>query len=332
MVHGNLMVYRLNGRSSGIFKRERKDYILNENKEYVRFLEEIREHVEAKYEGRVKGEVCTSVKNNGVTVTGLMLKGEQETVAPNFYLDQQFVEWIRGLRTTEEIVDRLCTAYEREVQANSHLVSSIRFSWEEFRRNVFMRLVNREKNQELLESIPYREFLDMAVIYYYSVPISEGVMGTMIITEEHRKLLEVTAEELYEAAKSNCERFQPVRVRCMEDVLYELGRRLGVEVMEANSRYPFLYILTNTKGIFGAVSMTYPEELECFSNRIGKSFYVLPSSIHEVILVPDNKDICVEYLAHMVREINETQVDPTEVLSNSIYYYDIGLKSIRRIA
>ncbi|MBP3568880.1 MAG: hypothetical protein J6K04_06910 [Lachnospiraceae bacterium] len=299
-------------------------------KEYVQFLEEILVQVEARYHGKVKGEICTSIKNNGVAVTGLMLKGE-ERVAPNFYLDKQFIEWMRGLQTLEDIVERLCEAFEEEVQRNSHLISKIQFSWEEFRRNVFMRLVNREKNQELLEGIPHKEFMDLAVVYYYSVPISGSVLGTMVITMEHLKLLGITEEELHRVAKCNCERFQPVKLRCMEDVVYELGRKIGVEVREASCMGPFLYVLTNTRGMFGAIAMTFEKELDCFSKRINNSFYILPSSVHEVILVPACKEFCVEYFANMVREINETQVEPTEVLSNSIYYYDKELKNIRRV-
>lgn len=305
---------------------------MNKEKEYIQFLTDIQERVEAHFEGTVKGEVCTSVKNNGVTVTGLLLKGEEEHVAPNFYLEQQFVEWMRGIRTLEEISEKICKSYCEEVKKNSHLISEIQFTWEEFRRGVFMRLVNKEKNLELLQNVPCREFMDLAVVYYFSVQVSGEAMGTMVITKEHLELLGVSEEELHRTAKSNCGRFQPVKIRCMEDLLYELGRKIGVEVFEARACHPFLFVMTNTKGMFGAVSMVFEEELECFANRIGNSFYILPSSVHEVILVPDCKEFCVEYFANMVKEINETQVEATEVLSDSIYFYDRETKSIRRVA
>lgn len=302
---------------------------MNKELEYIQFLNDVQERVEAHFSGKVKGEVCTSVKNNGVTVTGLMLKGEEERVAPNFYLDRQFVEWMRGMCTLEEVAEKLCSAYQEEVKRNSHLISKIQFTWEEFRRGVFMRLVNREKNKELLETIPHQEFLDLALVYYYSVPISGDVMGTLIISKEHLALLKITEEELHQAAKSNCERFQPVRVRCMEDILYDLGRKIGVEVYEARTCHPYLFVMTNSKGTFGAASLVFEEELECFANRIGKSFYVLPSSVHEVILVPECKDFCQEYFKSMVKEINATQVDATEVLSDNIYFYDKEAKMLR---
>ena len=295
---------------------------MNKDMEYIQFLKEVQECVEAHFNGTVKGEVCTSTKNNGVTVTGLLLKGEEEQVAPNFYLEHQFVEWMRGICTLEEIAEKLCNVYQQEINKSSHLLSKIKFEWEEFRRSVFLRLVNSEKNAALLETIPHRSFLDLALVYYYDVPISEDVAGSMIITKEQLEYLQISEEALYQAAISNCERFQPVKVRCMEDLLYDLGRKVGVEVNEMKNCHPFLFVMTNCKGIYGAVSLVFEKELERFYSRINNSFYVLPSSVHEVIQVPDCSDFSVDYFKSMVREINETQVDATEVLSDNIYFYD----------
>ena len=181
---------------------------------------------------------------------------------------------------------------------------------------------------ELLESIPHRKFLDLAVVYYYSVRISDDVAGSMIITNEHLNMLGITEEELYDTAKNNGDKFQPVRIRHMEDLLYELGRKVGVEVLKTETDQPMLCVMTNTKNLFGAIAMTFTDELECFSMQIENSFYLLPSSVHEVILVPDCKDFSRDYFKNMVMEINATQVDATEVLSDNIYYYDKETKQI----
>jgi len=301
---------------------------LNRDKEYLQFLGEIRECVEAHFNGKVTGEVCTSIKNNGVKVTGLMLRSEEERVAPNFYLENQFIEWMRGLRTLEEISEKLCDAYKEEIDRSRDLLSEIQFSWKEFQDNVFLRVINQEKNKELLETIPHRKFLDLAVVYYYSVRIADDVAGSMVITNEHLNLLGISEKELFDTAKNNGEKFQPVRIRCMEDLLYELGRKIGVEVLKTETEQPVLYVMSNTKSLFGAVSMTFPEELECFSMQIKKSFYLLPSSVHEIILVPECDTFCREYFKSMVTEINATQVDATEVLSDNIYFYDRETKQI----
>ena len=312
--------------------QQRKDKKLNNEKDYIQFLTELKECVEAFFEGKVTGEVCTSLKNNGVNVTGLLLKGENERVAPNFYLENQYVEWMRGIRTLEEIGNQLCNSYREEVEKSRPLLNGIKFEWEEFRRHVFMRLINKERNADQLESVPYKDFMDLAIVYYYSITLEDDVQGTLIISKEHMELLGVTEEELYQAAESNIQRYQPAKIRCMQDLLYDLGKKVGVEISQAKECYPYMFVLTNTKGMFGAVSMTCDVELECFAKRIGKGFYILPSSVHEVILVPENKEFCVEYFASIVREINETQLDPTEILSDSIYFYDNETLTLRRVA
>ena len=310
---------------------QKKGKTVNNEKEYVDFLANLLVRVEEYFNGNVTGEICTSIKNNGVSATGLMLKGKEEQVAPNFYLEHQFIDWMRGTCTMEEIAVRLCKTYEEEVKRSRPLVSAISFDWENFRRNVFMRIVNTERNRELLKGIPHQEFLDLSVVYYYSVPISEGMTGTLVITREHLDLLGISEEELHETAKNNVERFRPAKVRCMEEVVCNLAERLGVEVQEASSQYPYLYVLTNKEGMFGAVSIALEEELKNFSKRINNSFYILPSSVHEVILLPSSEQFCVEYFSALVREINETQVDPTEVLSDSIYFYDKESNTVRRV-
>lgn len=317
--------------ASVIFSK-RKDIKLNNEQEYRRFLNDLKEHVEEYFGGKVKGEITTSVKNNGVRVIGLMMTGEQEQIAPNFYLDRQYMDWKQGRCSLTEIAAGLCRTYQEELKKNSHLVSSITFTWEEFQKNVFLRLVNKEKNQELLKTIPYREYLDLAIVYYYAVTVSEENMGTVIVTKEHLKLLGITEEELFRTAQKNCRKFQPVRVRCMTELLREFGTKAGVEIQSAGENQPVLFVMTNKKGMFGATSILFKEELECFAQSIGKGFYVLPSSVHEVILVPEAKGICLELLASMVKEINETQVDAVEVLSDSIYFYDWKTKSIHRVA
>ena len=99
-------------------------------------------------------------------------------------------------------------------------------------------------------------------------------------------------------------------------------------MLKTETDQPMLCVMTNTKNLFGAVAMTFAEELECFSMQIENSFYLLPSSVHEVILVPDCKDFSRDYFKNMVMEINATQVDATEVLSDNIYYYDRETKQI----
>lgn len=302
---------------------------MNETKEYLDFLEKLAASMEEQYAGKMTAQITSTVKNNGVVMQGLMLKEEGEQVAPNYYLEHMFQEWKQGIRTMEEIHAGICNSYEEEKKKNRTAFTEIRFAWEEFQQNVYMRLINRERNREQLEEIPHRDFLDMTLVYYYSLTISNEVVGTILIKKEHLQLLGITEEELYEVAEKNTRLFRPVRFYQMKEILHQLGESLGVSMEpEVNDA---MYVLSNVSHMFGAVSMTFESELRQFSERIGCGFFILPSSIHEVILVPDREEYDPDYFATMVRETNRDYVQLTEVLSDSVYFFDRNTMAVRRI-
>ena len=83
-----------------------------------------------------------------------------------------------------------------------------------------------------------------------------------------------------------------------------------------------MYVLSNQKRVFGAAGLLYDRVLSDAGVRLEDDFYVLPSSVHEVILVPDHVAGSEKELRIMVHEVNHTQVEPEEILSESVYHYD----------
>jgi len=323
--------YRPGGRGFGMFPMNGERKKVNKQQEYIAFLEDIIERTEHFFEGKVTGEVFTTIKNNNVPVTGVILKSTTSNIAPSFYLEKQFMQWMQGKCTMDETVEELCRIYQKEVEKSAHLIQDIQWDWEKFRERVFPRLINRERNEAALSNLPYQEFLDLALVYYYAIPISEGVMGSMLVTQEHLTLLNVTSEELHRVALENYQAVSPVKFSSMADVLLNLGRRFGITEGLLREKSSFLYVLTNSTGMHGAVSMFFSEELRWFAKQLKSNFFILPSSVHEVILVPEFDNVSIAYFSDMVREINETQVDATEVLSDSVYYYDRNTEALRRV-
>lgn len=304
---------------------------LNETKNYITFLDMIANCIRDVYKEEVIVERSSSTKNNGVQMEGLMLRKVGEQVAPNFYLNQQFEEWKQGTKSLYEIVTDICHVFEEELQNNQHLAETICFEWEVMKENIFLRLINRDKNVQLLKKIPYMEFMDLAVVYFYSIDISKEVQGTVVLTKEHQQLLGVTIEELHETAKENTRKLRPVKVYQMGDLIAKVGKKLGMEGLAYNAEINFMYLFSNESTMFGAIAMFFEEELKQFAEKLNSSFYVLPSSIHEVILVPDNKMIALDKFVEMVQDINATQVHETEILSDSVYYYDKTAGQLRRV-
>lgn len=302
-----------------------------EHKDYITFLDMIANCIKDIYHGEVIAERCIAMKNNGVQKIGIMLRKKGEQIAPNFYIEQQFQEWKEGTRSLQDIAENLCHIFESELEANHHLAETICFEWETMKKNVFLRLVNREKNKELLAKVPYMEFMDLAIIYFYSLAISEDVQGTLILTKEHQNFLGVTTEELHQAAEKNTKQRYPAKVYQMGDLVAKVKKTLGIELLEPATEESFMYVLSNETGLFGAISVFFQEELKKIADQLGHNLYILPSSIHEMILVPDYNIFLPEKFLEMVQDINTTQVQETEILSDSVYYYDRAVEQLRRV-
>lgn len=89
-----------------------------------------------------------------------------------------------------------------------------------------------------------------------------------------------------------------------------------------------MYVATNSKKLNGACVMLYDGLLRDFARKVGRSFYIIPSSIHEVVLIPDTLDMDINYMKAMVKKVNGTEVSPDEVLSDNVYRYDIDTDRI----
>ena len=198
---------------------------------------------------------------------------------------------------------------------------------ERVRPTVAYRLINYEKNRELLQEIPHLPFLDLAVIFYSLLTDTPVGHATVLIRNSHLELWGKNTSWLYEAAKENTEKLLPKRLVSMEDMIYELSE--GKQ--EAEYAGVPMYVLTNSRKSFGAACLLYDGVLgECF-RRLEESYYLIPSSVHEVILIPasavgDSRELCA-----LVQEMNRTQVRSTEVLSDTVYLYSEETRRLEMI-
>ena len=138
----------------------------------------------------------------------------------------------------------------------------------------------------------------------------------------------VTASDLYKLAVANMQRLWEGVVEPVQDMIFEMAddqmaEEYGVFLEEnEGAREMPLYVLTNAIRLNGASVLFYTDCLKSFADSVGRDIFVLPSSIHEVILVPESFGLEPERMQEMVKEINQTGVAPEEVLSDSVYYFD----------
>ena len=298
--------------SLAVFCGRRKDDSLN----YNVFGNEVKQEVEKLLGSEVRVELRQITKNNGIILEGLCILEKGSYVSPTIYLEDFYREYKDGV-SLKEIAGRIYDIYEKRCR-NIPFSLEYFLDFEKIKENIFCKLVNREMNQELLRDVPSVSFLDLSVVFICAVKNEEFGNGSVLIREEHRKHWKVSKELLYEYARENTFRLRPFELKSMEELIEDL-----VEPEERNllKEIP-MYVLSNRDRVFGAAGILYDRILSSAGARLEEDFYVLPSSVHEVILVPGHVAGSEKELHTMVHEVNHTQVEPEEVLSENVYHYD----------
>lgn len=273
-------------------------------------------------------ELHDMVKNNDTHRTGIIIRAESCNLAPVIYLEYYFSQYQKG-EMIEDICKKIMQAYEDcRIKENFDITSFTEF--EQIKDSVCFRLVNREQNQEWLSDIVYSEFYDLALVpYILIVKDAEGITS-YAVKNSMLEIWNISRETLLELAMKNTPRLFRGKVGCLESIIMgipesepdeEDAREFYDMVISAGDEMP-MYICTNECKINGAGVIFYDGLLKDFSDRIGRDFYILPSSIHETIFVPASEEMNIAFLRSMVQEINGTQVAQDEILSDNVYYYN----------
>lgn len=259
-------------------------------------------------------------KNNGVKLCGVVILTDRQNVSPTIYLEPFLDSYNEGMPLTD-IIARVTELYRSSVLDRSEDFSFFR-SFDLVKDRICYRLINRGKNAELLEQIPHVDFLDLAVCFYYSHDSAAFGIGSVRIFNRHMAEWGCSTAQLMRLAQRNTPQLFPGQALDMQDVLQkaleDAGEELGAIELPQELR---MKVLTNARKVNGAAVMLYPGMLRSVAQELDSDLYILPSSIHEVILLAaeGQED---EELRRMVRDVNETQVAPEEVLSDEVYYYD----------
>ena len=265
-------------------------------------------------------------KNNGVYRTGLQITGNGLDIAPVIYIDRYYGLYEKGEESIDSVAARVMDTYNRERRGGMMQVDMRKFlSYDRVRETIVYKLVSTGKNRELLEDIPHVDLMDLSIIFQCLVSREEQEMATILVHNVHMKLWDVTTEELHAAAEENTWKLLPYEIKSMTEVLCEIMREEdadSADLAEEFSDSVPMYVLSNKNRVEGAACMLYPGLIRDLADKFGKSFYIIPSSVHEVLILPtEDTEECAE-IKSMIREINDTQVSPEEILSYSLYYYD----------
>lgn len=269
-------------------------------------------------------------KNNGVRLQGLIILRKEHNISPTIYL-QPFWEAYEGGVTFAEVIRHILQIYREDTPRDSIDMSFFK-DFEKVKDRICYRLIHAKQNENLLEQIPHIPFLDLAICFYYSYVGETLGNGSILIYNTHVAMWNTSVTELLQLAQYNTPRLFRWECNSMEMAVQELKEEtlLSAEDMMHIAELP-MYIISNQQKIFGSACMLYPDLLFLLAEKMESDFYILPSSIHEIILLRDSGNENPEEIREMISEVNRTQVEPEEVLSDSLYYFSRKEKKVKII-
>lgn len=291
---------------------------------YADFICFVKREMEARLGEDVQVMLQSVLKNNSVVLDGLSFREKGKNIAPTIYLKEFYEEYHNGM-TMPEILDYIEEMYNRN-KLEEPLDTDFYLDYDVVKKNLACKLIHREKNKELLKNVPYLPFLDLAIVCYYRMEHESVGCGTIQVLEKHRKGWGVSQEELFRTARMNTPKILPPIYMNLHEIL-NMEDELACEL----SRGVPMYILTNSENCFGAVEMIYDSVLQEAGRYLQGDFWILPSSVHECILVPGSIQNGKRELEAMVRQVNEQEVSPEDYLSDSVYYYRLGLHKLEKV-
>ena len=290
--------------------------------------EKFLDYMPEKYKGM---EVVTApVEKVNMTLDGLSLREEGKHISPTIYINDMYKRY----QNCEDLEQTIMGACDVMVKAFEEIPPvSVDSILKDASERVVFQIINTQQNKSFLEKVPHREFQDLSIVYKVIISADKDAVQSSKITNEFAKRLGMSEEQLFKCAAENTRRLFPPVVRSMNDIMREMFARDGMpqeiaEMMIAEiPPEQTMWVISNEKGINGAASMLYENELHELAESLESDLYILPSSVHEVIAVSSDMG-SPEMLAQMVVEVNMQEVSLDERLSNQVYHYDKDLRKL----
>lgn len=295
--------------------------------EYSIFKELILEALKERFGEECQIEYKEVLKNNGVKLDGVIVRQNNCVVSPTVYVNDYYEDFSNGenINNIADIIERLIrdNTIEDEFDADELIL------FDNVKDRIVFKLINFERNKELLETVPYKKYLDLAIVYYISVKEDIFEYASILINNSHLKLWNKTLEEIDDLAVKNTPFILKPELKSMGQTLKEIMFNSDEnEFDEEDFENCYMYVLTNEKKQFGAATILYDNELKDFSERIESDFYIIPSSVHEVIIIPSKFVDSSDSLDEMICEVNSSQVPLVDILSDHAYKYNRADKCV----
>lgn len=289
--------------------------------EFKEFIDRLEQNLKVALEdgpGNAKVEVRPVEKMQGESYTAITITPNDGNLGMNLNADALYKLMEDGASYQSVVARALSQATSFLEDSHSFDVNSIT-DYANAKPKLFVEVVGAERNEEMLAKVPHKQIEDMAMVYRIQVESKEDGLASVLVTNALLNTMGISADKLHEDAMANSEMMRPAKIQKMAEVIAEMTG-MPVEMVEASA--PPIYVISSEDKVKGAASIFYPDMMDTIGKEVGSDFYVLPSSIHEVLVLPDNGDMTVEELKEMVTSINGDVVDPADVLTDQVYHYD----------
>lgn len=264
-------------------------------------------------------------KNNDTELMALILQRPGETILPQFYLEQPYEQYLNGT-SMEDILERLADSYLQSANVEMPDVADLVSDFDKVQGLLRLQLVNKEYNSEKMLYTPHRDLenTDLTAVLRIHLPTRGDGETTILVSDSLLSNWEKTMDDVYPAALHNTMSAQPARIDSMMNIAMMMSSEesIGYEIEDFQIEPYELYVLRNPSGINGATALLYPDVLEQLAQGANANLFILPSSIHECILIQDTGELDAKELQAMVIPVNQTKVSQEERLSDEVYYYD----------
>lgn len=290
--------------------------------------QQINQYLPEKYQN-VECRVTEQQKNNGTIRTGLRLDVPGQNIAPIVYMEP-FYHQIRQGEPMEQVISQIAETCRQALEVRALPEQMNLTDYASVKEHLSVQVINTKANQRMLPGLLHKEMEDLSVICRIEFPFPDGDgTGSIKVTHEMLSQWGVRPEEVYQKAVENTVKNQPPILMSMNDLMMDVMelpfKQDNLLQLKEGDTFPKdkMYVLTNEMRVSGASVLAYPELPKQLEAVFPQGCYLLPSSLHEWIIVPkDDLTLNPKELGEMVREINQAEVPKDERLSDRVYEFD----------
>lgn len=282
------------------------------------------------------------VKKINTELLGLQIFDNEQTgtnMVPSIYVNSFYHQYLNSDISMDEISDEVISTYMSNKTDKSFDVSYFT-DWQAVKKLLTARIINSEMNRELIQEIPHIEFLDLTIVFYVTVDLGQQGIGSVLVRNEHMKYWDVDVEDLSKAAFEENRIFDQAVIQSMESILRGMIEDElmsdQIKVSEADisgmidgiiTQNSMMYVLTNKDKQFGAIELMDVNTLEMIASKLESDLAIIPSSVHELILLKLEDRSSADMLAGMICDVNQT-LNVSDKLSDHPYFYEWGSRKV----